>query len=99
MEGVHKLKYNLNGFSFNHVTLENDLLQYSGLVFKFFFPGVDMGKSRGNSVSILSDYRLDDRGSVPDRSKGIFPLASVSRPALRPTQPPIRWVKGFISRG
>jgi hypothetical protein len=24
----------------------------------------------------------------------IFPLASVSRPALRPTQPPVQWVPG-----
>jgi hypothetical protein len=31
MEGVHKLKYNLKGVSFNHVTLESDLLQYSGV--------------------------------------------------------------------
>jgi hypothetical protein len=29
--------------------------------------------------------RRGDRGSIPDR-KGIFTLASVSRPALRPTQ-------------
>jgi hypothetical protein len=26
--------------------------------------------------------------------QGIFPLASVSRPALRPTQPPVQWVPG-----
>jgi hypothetical protein len=26
-----------------------------------------------------------------------FPLASVSRPALRPTQPPIQWVPGVLS--
>jgi hypothetical protein len=31
------------------------------------------------SVSIVSDYRLDDRGSIPGRAKD-FPLASVSRP-------------------
>jgi hypothetical protein len=28
--------------------------------------------SRGSSVSILSDYRLDDRDSIPDRGKGFF---------------------------
>jgi hypothetical protein len=29
----------------------------------------------------------------------IFPLASVSRQALWPTQPPIQWVQGVLSRG
>jgi hypothetical protein len=27
----------------------------------------------------------------------IFPSASVSRPALRPTQPPVQWVPGVLS--
>jgi hypothetical protein len=30
-----------------------------------------------------------DRDSFPDRGERIFPLASVSRPALGPTQPPV----------
>jgi hypothetical protein len=29
----------------------------------------------------------------------IFPLASVSRAALRPTQPPLQWVTGVLSQG
>jgi hypothetical protein len=29
-------------------------------------------RSRGSSVSIVSDYGLDDRGSIPDRSRGFF---------------------------
>jgi hypothetical protein len=28
--------------------------------------------SRGSSVSIVSDYGLDDRGSIPDRGTGFF---------------------------
>jgi hypothetical protein len=48
----------------------------------------------GSSVSTGSDYRLDDRGSIPGRGKGVFRLASVSRSALRLTQPPIHWVPG-----
>jgi hypothetical protein len=28
--------------------------------------------SRGSSVSIVSDYGLDDQGSIPDRSRGFF---------------------------
>jgi hypothetical protein len=27
-----------------------------------------------------------------------FPLASVSRPALRPTQPPVQWVPAVLSQ-
>jgi hypothetical protein len=33
-----------------------------------------------------------DRGSIPSRGKRMLPLTSVSRPALRPTQPPVQWV-------
>jgi hypothetical protein len=47
------------------------------------------------NISIVSDYRWDDRGSIPGCGKGYFPLASVSRPALRP----IQWVPGVHSRG
>jgi hypothetical protein len=47
---------------------------------------------RGSSVSIVSGYGLGDRGSIPGRGKRIFPLTSVSRPALGPTQPYVQWV-------
>jgi hypothetical protein len=50
--------------------------------------------SRGSSVSVVSGYGPGDWGSIPGRSKRIFPLASVSRPALGPTQPPVQWVLG-----
>jgi hypothetical protein len=30
----------------------------------------------------------------PRQRERVFPLASVSRPAVRPTQPPIPWVPG-----
>jgi hypothetical protein len=29
-------------------------------------------ESRGSSGSIMSDYGLDDRGSIPDRVRGFF---------------------------
>jgi hypothetical protein len=29
----------------------------------------------------------------------IFPVASVSKPALGPTQPPVQWVPGVLSPG
>jgi hypothetical protein len=31
---------------------------------------------------MVSDYGLDDRGSIPDRGRGFFFLAPASRPAL-----------------
>jgi hypothetical protein len=48
---------------------------------------------------MLRAGRPGGRGSIPGRSKGFFPLASVSRPALRPTQPPVQWVPGVLSPG
>jgi hypothetical protein len=53
--------------------------------------------SRGSSGSIVSDYGLGDR-AIEVRSLD-FLVASVSRPALRPTQPPVQWVPGVLSPG
>jgi hypothetical protein len=56
----------------------------------------------GSSVSIVSWLRTGrpgDRGSIPGRGERIFPVASVSRPALGPTQPPVQWVPGVLSPG
>jgi hypothetical protein len=60
-----------------------------------------MGRELGSSGSIVSDYGLDDRaiGVRSPAGQSIFPLASVSRPALRPTQPPVQWVPGVLSPG
>jgi hypothetical protein len=57
--------------------------------------------SRVSSVSIVSDYGLDDRaiGVRSRQGQRIFPLSSVSRPALGPTQPPVKWVPGVLSPG
>jgi hypothetical protein len=46
----------------------------------------------GSSVSIVSGFGMDDRGSISGRGEMIFPLSSVYRLAVGPTQPPIEWV-------
>jgi hypothetical protein len=51
-----------------------------------------LSKSHDSSVGIALDYGLDDRGS-----RVLF--TTVSRTALGPIQPPIRWVPGAFSLG
>jgi hypothetical protein len=57
--------------------------------------------SRVSSVSIVSDYGLDDRAIGVRSPAGAeeFSSASVSRPAMGPTQPPVQWVPVVLSPG
>ena len=45
----------------------------------------------GSSVGIATDYRLDGPGSNPGEDE----IFRQSRPALGPTQPPVKWVPGL----
>jgi hypothetical protein len=47
-------------------------------------------QSWSSSIIIVSDYRLDNRCSIPGRGKVFSALASVFRPTLRTTQRPIQ---------
>jgi len=46
----------------------------------------------GSSVGIATDYGLDRLGSNPGGDEIFCP----SRPALVPTQPPVKWVTGLF---
>jgi hypothetical protein len=60
---------------------------------KLFAPVAPTGVSRVAQYSVwLQAGRPGDRGSIPGRGERIFPIASVSRPVLGPTQPPVQWI-------
>jgi hypothetical protein len=60
----------------------------------------------GNWAGYLNQYSVwlralqsGSRGSIPGRGERIFPVASVSRPALESIQPPVQLVPGVLSPG
>jgi hypothetical protein len=80
---------------------EHRCLQLNTLQIKLTLATAEDGET-GSSVGIVSEYGLDDWAieiRSPAEAKGFFPLASVSRTALGPTQSPVQWVPGFLSPG
>ena len=57
-----------------------------------FFSGLYVASDgSGSSVGIATDYGLDGPGSNPSGDEIFRP----SRPALGPTQPPVKWVSSL----
>jgi hypothetical protein len=48
------------------------------------------------NLEIAQWYGLDDRGFASRQGLGIFLFTTASRPALRPTKPPIQWEPGAL---
>jgi hypothetical protein len=50
------------------------------------------------ALYFVSEFHVRS-GFDPRQGQRIFPLTSVSRPALGQTQPPVQWVPGVLSPG
>jgi len=61
--------------------------KYKNIIYIYIY--IYMG-GPGSSGSITTDYGLEGQGSNPGRDEIFRP----SRPALGPTQPPVKWVQG-----
>ena len=66
--------------------------------FNYFTPtlisSTNIRRGPGGSVGIATDYGLDGPGSNPGGDENFRP----SRPALGPTQPPLKWVPDLPRR-
>jgi hypothetical protein len=53
----------------------------------------------GAGVALTKDWKTERSGLDSRQGKRIFPLPSVSRLALGPTQPTVQWVPGSFPQG
>jgi hypothetical protein len=62
--------------------------------------GLHGGAGLAQAVQCLTaGWTTGRSGFDPWQGQRIFPVASVSRPALGPTHPPVQWVPGVLSPG
>jgi hypothetical protein len=64
-----------------------------------FHPSTSVRRSSSVSSVWLRAGRPGERGSISGRGERIFNVASVSRPTLGPSQPPVQWVPGVLFPG
>ena len=84
---------NFSRAKFSKCLLERKSI-YLKLTRKVSFTFTRIHYCKGSSVGIVTDNGLDGPGSNPGGNEIFCP----SRPALRPTQTPVKWVLG-LSRG
>jgi hypothetical protein len=58
---------------------------------------VEPNQSQGSRIGVALICGLDDRGFDSRWGLVIFLFSTASRPALRPTHPPIQWVPWAVS--
>ena len=64
---------------------------HSLITVRYVYLPLILGLVPGSSVGIATDYELDGPGSNPGGDE----IFRSSRPALVPTQRPVKWVPGF----
>jgi hypothetical protein len=64
---------------------------------KMLLPKVTGARLAQAVQCLTTGWTTGRSGFDPRQEQRIFPLSSVSRPVLGPTQPPVQWVPGVLS--
>jgi hypothetical protein len=56
----------------SNASVNDSGLLSTGMTSEYLHCSTKIIRSRGSSVSIVTDYGLDNRGSIPDRDRGFF---------------------------